>query len=47
LGDEFGHRYADAADLFGQRFDLQLDFFAYHAGHEPFEGSGADAVEDG
>jgi len=41
------HGHADAADLFGQGFDLQLDFFAYHAGHEPFEGGGADAVKHG
>ena len=47
MGDEFGHGHADATDLLGQRFDLQLDFFAYHAGHEPFEGGGADAVEHG
>ena len=47
LGDKFGYGHADATDLFGQGFDQQLQFFAQHAGHQPFERGGVQAVEHG
>ena len=47
FGDEIGYGHADAADLLRQCFNQQLDFFAQHTGHQPFERRRVQAVEDG
>ena len=47
FGDEIGYGHANAADLLRQCLNQQLDFFAQHTGHEPFERRRVQAVEDG
>ena len=47
FGDEIGYGHANAADLLRQCFNQQLDFFAQHTGHQPFERRRVQAVKDG